>query len=262
MIITHVRKEETIVDIKDLQRLKVARNEITRLMMTYKFGQDEVNTKLMILKEEFQHFHDYNPIEHIKSRIKSPESILKKLIRKNLEISLDSIQENIHDIVGFRIVCSFVSDIYRIRDMIQQQKDITLISCKDYIKHPKPNGYQSLHLIISIPVFMSDREEQVYVEIQIRTAAMDFWASLEHKIYYKYDKQIPAHLLQELKETAHIANSLDIRMEKLHHEIQHIKDLNATEESLHTMQLNDENFHLPLSLLTSLTKQEESDLSE
>lgn len=235
-----------------LQRLKKARNDLTRFMMTYKFGQDEMNTKLMILKEEFQHFHDYNPIEHINSRIKSPESILKKLVRKNVDISLDSIKDNIHDIVGFRIVCSFKSDIYRISEMIQNQKDITLITCKDYIKQPKPNGYQSLHLILSIPVFMSDRKEDVYVEVQIRTAAMDFWASLEHKIYYKYDKQIPEHLLRELKETAAIANNLDKQMENLHNQVQHIKEQNEQEETLNYLQLNEMNFHLPINLLKSV----------
>jgi len=238
-----------------LQQLKLVKDEMTRFMMTYKFGLDEMNTKLNILQEEFQHFHDYNPIEHIKSRLKSPESILKKIIRKNHEMTLESIQENIHDIVGIRIVCSFISDIYRISDMIQQQKDITLVAKKDYIENPKPNGYKSLHLILSIPVFMSDREEKVNVEIQIRTVAMDFWASLEHKIYYKYNKSIPEHLTMELTEAATIANELDRKMERLHNKVNVLKEQDRAESDsseLSLMQLNDEKFHLPMKVLDSL----------
>ncbi|MFD2209432.1 GTP pyrophosphokinase family protein [Virgibacillus halophilus] len=243
-----------------LKHMKQARNDLTRFMMTYKFGLDEMNTKLMILKEEFQHFHDYNPIEHIKSRIKSPESILKKLTRKNLPVTLDAIKENIQDIVGFRIVCSFTSDIYRLSEMIQQQKDVTLVTCKDYIKHPKPNGYQSLHLILTVPVFMSDREEQVHVELQIRTVAMDFWASLEHKIYYKYNKNIPENLIEELRDTAAVANNLDERMEKLHREVQHIKELQVeAEDDLNLLQINNERFHLPMNMLNSFMGREEDE---
>ncbi|HLR01784.1 MAG TPA: GTP pyrophosphokinase family protein [Virgibacillus sp.] len=236
-----------------IQKLKNIKDEMTRFMMTYKFGLDEMNTKLNILQEEFQHFHDYNPIEHIKSRLKSPESILKKIIRKNHDMSLDAIRENIQDIVGIRIVCSFISDIYRISELIQQQKDITLITTKDYIKNPKPNGYQSLHLILSIPVFMSDREENVYVEIQIRTVAMDFWASLEHKIYYKYNKSIPEHLTEELTEAAATANALDQKMERLHSKVNSIKEQDTDSDAgeLTLMELNDEKFHLPMNVLNS-----------
>jgi len=246
-----------ISNTNQLQQLRDIKNEMTRFMMTYKFGLDEMTTKLNILQEEFQHFHDYNPIEHIKSRLKSPESILKKIIRKNHDMTLDSMRENIHDIVGIRIVCSFISDIYRVSDMIQQQKDITLVETKDYIKHPKPNGYKSLHLILSIPVFMSDREEKVYVEIQIRTVAMDFWASLEHKIYYKYNKSVPAYLTEELTEAANTANALDEKMELLHNKVNIIKEhdgdsAEADSSDLSLMQLNDEKFHLPMKVLNSL----------
>jgi len=239
---------------QQFQNLKEIRQELTRFMVTYKFGLDEMNTKLNILKEEFQYIHEYNPIEHLKSRIKSPESILKKMYRKKLEVSMDSIKRNIRDIVGIRVVCSFISDIYTISEMIQKQKDVTLVEIKDYIKNPKPNGYKSLHLILSIPVFMSDREEQVFVEIQIRTVAMDFWASLEHKIYYKYDGQIPENLTTELTSTAAIANELDLRMERLHNEVNHIKQ-SETEEDLHFIQLtNEEKVHLPLNFLNSFIK--------
>ncbi|WP_214484865.1 GTP pyrophosphokinase family protein [Bacillus sp. SM2101] len=175
-------------------QLGLLKKDLIRFMMSYKFALAEVSTKIDILKQEFQYIHDYNPIEHTNSRLKSPESILKKIERKGLDLSLTNIRENIMDIAGIRITCSFISDIYKIKDMLEQQKDITVIESKDYIKKPKSNGYQSLHLIIQIPIFMSDREDLVPVEIQIRTIAMDFWASLEHKIYYKYNKEIPQRM--------------------------------------------------------------------
>ncbi|MEK3906800.1 GTP pyrophosphokinase [Oceanobacillus sp. FSL W7-1309] len=240
-----------------LQQLKQVRNELTRFMITYKFGLDEMNTKLNILKEEFQHIHSYNPIEHIKSRIKSPESILKKVYRKNLDISMDAIRENIKDIVGIRIVCSFISDIYKVSEMIQNQQDITVVEVKDYIKHPKSNGYKSLHLILSIPVFMSDRTEQVYIEVQIRSVAMDFWASLEHKIYYKYNGEVPQQLIMELTEAANVANKLDSKMEKLNNEVNNIKSKAAENEDIHFLQLNEEDkVHLPLNFLQSFLDRE------
>lgn len=203
---------------------KQIKEELIRFIMSYKFALDEVNTKINILKQEFQYIHDYNPIEHVKSRVKSPESILSKLNRKGYDLSLSSIRENIRDIAGIRITCSFVSDIYVISNMLQKQKDIQVIECKDYIKNPKQNGYQSLHLIIKIPIFMSDREDEIFVEIQIRTIAMDFWASLEHKIYYKYNKEIPQSMKNELKEAAITALQLDQKMEKIHKEMKMIKE--------------------------------------
>jgi putative GTP pyrophosphokinase len=195
------------------------RDDIARLMMNYKFGLDEVLTKVNILKEEFTYIHEYNPIEHVHSRVKSPESILKKATRKNVALTVADIRDNISDIAGIRITCSFVADTYVIRDMLMRQDDITVIAIKDYIANPKPNGYQSLHLIIEVPVFMSDRVESVRVEIQIRTVAMDFWASVEHKIYYKYDGEVPAALLDELKDAAHAVTSLDMKMERLYGEV-------------------------------------------
>ncbi|WP_405102986.1 GTP pyrophosphokinase family protein [Oceanobacillus sp. FSL H7-0719] len=237
---------------KSMIKLNEVRTELTRFMITYKFAMDEMNTKLNILREEFQFIHEYNPIEHITSRIKSPESMLKKLQRKNLPISIDSIKENVKDIVGIRVVCSFISDIYTISKMIQQQKDVKLIEEKDYIKDPKENGYKSLHLILAIPVFMSDREEEVYVELQIRTVAMDFWASLEHKIYYKYNGDIPNHLTGEITEAARVANELDMKMEKLNKEVDEIKRKNE-EEDLNYLQINEEKIHLPINFLKTLT---------
>lgn len=232
--------------VSQMQSLK---EDLIRFMMSYKFALDEVNTKIDILKQEFQYIHDYNPIEHVKSRTKSPESILKKVHAKGYELSLPSISKSIRDIAGVRITCSFISDIYEISNMIQKQKDIKVIECKDYVKNPKPNGYQSLHLIIQIPIFMSDREEQVFVEIQIRTIAMDFWASLEHKIYYKYNKEVPAHMQRDLKEAATTATQLDKKMENIHKEMNSLKE-NATNESdIEELLISDERFHIPKGFL-------------
>ena len=237
------------IDLKELKKVKL---ELTRFMMSYKFALDELNTKIDILKQEFHYIHDYNPIEHVKSRLKTPESIIKKIYRKGYELSIPSIKENIKDIAGIRITCSFISDIYKLSDMLQNQKDIKLISYKDYIKNPKPNGYQSLHLILEIPVFMSDREENVYVEVQIRTIAMDFWASLEHKIYYKYNKDVPQKLLQELKEAADSVTKLDKKMKNIHEEIKRYKEITNEDENLDEILINNEKLALPYDFLVSL----------
>jgi putative GTP pyrophosphokinase len=197
----------------------VRRADFARLMMSYKFGLDEMMTKVNILKEEFAYIHSYSPIEHVHSRVKSPDSIIKKALRKNCPMDVASIRANISDIAGIRITCSFVADTYLIRDMLVRQDDVSVIEVKDYIADPKPNGYQSLHLIVEVPVFMSDRVEPVRVEIQIRTVAMDFWASVEHKIYYKYDGEVPEELLGELKGAADAVTSLDRKMERLYAEV-------------------------------------------
>lgn len=233
----------------DFNQLKVLEKELTRFLMSYKFGLDELSTKINILKEEFQYVHDYNPIEHVKSRIKTPESILRKLCRKGFEFSLPSIKENIKDIAGIRIVCSFVSDIYKISEMLQNQKDIKTIKYKDYIKNPKPNGYQSLHLILQVPVFMSDRVEDVCVEVQIRTSGMDFWASLEHKIYYKFNEEIPQGLKDELKEAAITVAQLDRKMEGLNREISKFKGSDSSEEKLLNLFMRNQALYLPDRLL-------------
>lgn len=214
---------------EQLEQFKQMRKNMTRLMLVYKFALAELETKIEILQEEFLMIHEYNPIEHTSSRLKSPESIMKKLGRKGKDISVNSIRENVKDIAGLRITCSFISDIYQIFDMLQNQSDLKILNVKDYIQNPKNNGYKSLHLLIEIPVFMSDCKELVTVEVQIRTIAMDFWASLEHKIFYKYDQFVPERLLKELKEAADSAYALDQKMERLHNEIKVIKDENKTE---------------------------------
>jgi putative GTP pyrophosphokinase len=215
-----------------LLQLKNFKTELARFSAVYKFALDEMTTKINILKEEFQYIHDYNPIEHTSSRLKSPESILKKVFRKDIDFTLDSIKENIKDIAGIRVTCPFISDIYTLSSMLERQKDVEVIDKKDYIDNPKPNGYQSLHLIVKVPVFLSDREERVYVEVQIRTIAMDFWASLEHKIYYKYDKEIPGRLSKELKEAADSAAELDRKMENIHKEVKELKNQDNLDRDL------------------------------
>ncbi|WP_214481006.1 GTP pyrophosphokinase family protein [Bacillus sp. SM2101] len=239
----------------NIEQMRSFKKDLIRFMMSYKFALAEVNTKIDILKQEFQYIHDYNPIEHTNSRLKSPESILRKIDRKGIGLSLPYISENIKDIAGIRITCSFISDIYKIKDMLEQQKDITVIECKDYIEYPKPNGYQSLHLIIQIPIFMSDREDLVPVEIQIRTIAMDFWASLEHKIYYKYNKEIPERIKNELKEAADTAAKLDKKMEDLHKEMNQIKQLSQHEDILGEQLANNDTFKLiPAMFMSEFNK--------
>lgn len=234
-----------------MEQIKRFKDEITRFMMTYKFALDSFETRIEILKEEFHFLHDYNPIEHTTSRLKSPESIVNKLYRKGINISFPSIKENIKDIAGIRITCSFMSDIYRISDMLKSQSDLEISDVKDYIQKPKPNGYRSLHLIVEVPVHMSDRQEKVSVEVQIRTIAMDFWASLEHKIYYKYNESVPVTLLQELKEAADSAAALDSQMERLHNEIAEIKvnqEENADAETKRII-IRDQEFQIPAALM-------------
>ena len=163
-------------------------------MFLYNAALKEVATKLEILNDEFQHVHKYNPIEHIKTRIKSPESIVKKLKRYGFETSVENMVKEINDIAGVRLICSFTSDIYRLAEMIGNQSDLKVISIKDYIKKPKESGYKSFHMIVSVPVYLSDSVVETKVEIQIRTIAMDFWASLEHKIYYKLEGHAPDYI--------------------------------------------------------------------
>ena len=182
------------------------------MIFLYNAALKEVGTKLEILNDEFVYVHKYNPIEYIKSRIKSPESIVKKLKRHGLDSTIDNMIHRINDIAGIRIVCSFTSDIYRIAEMIGKQNDLTVISLKDYIKHPKESGYKSYHMLVSVPIFLSDSVVDIRVEIQIRTIAMDFWASLEHKIYYKFEGNAPDYISKELRECAGIVSDLDAKM--------------------------------------------------
>ena len=197
------------------------------MMLIYNSALKEVGTKLEILNEEFQHIHQYNPIEYIKSRIKSPESIVKKLKRGGHESTISNMTEFVNDIAGIRIVCSFVSDIYRLAEMIGRQNDLTVVSLKDYIKHPKQSGYKSYHMLVTVPIFLSDRVEDAKVEIQIRTIAMDFWASLEHKIYYKFEGNAPDYISRDLRECSGLVSMLDAKMLTLNDAIIRAKEEQA-----------------------------------
>ncbi|MEJ7633674.1 GTP pyrophosphokinase family protein [Aeromicrobium sp.] len=195
------------------------RQDFTRFMMRYKFGMEEIVTKLSILRDEFAHLHHTNPIEHVTSRLKSPESVVEKMGRKKCDPTFESIAERITDIAGVRVTCSFVSDVYTVFDLLTGQSDVRVIEVRDYIAQPKSNGYRSLHALIEVPVFLSDGEVPVLVEVQLRTIAMDFWASLEHKIHYKYREDVPPSLLDGLKDAAETACELDATMERLHTEV-------------------------------------------
>ena len=197
------------------------------MMLIYNSTLKEVGTKLEILNDEFQHIHQYNPIEYIKSRIKSPESIVKKLKRGGHESTISNMTEFVNDIAGIRIVCSFVSDIYRLAEMIGRQNDLTVVSLKDYIKHPKQSGYKSYHMLVTVPIFLSDRVEDAKVEIQIRTIAMDFWASLEHKIYYKFEGNAPDYISRDLRECSGLVSMLDAKMLTLNDAIIRAKEEQA-----------------------------------
>jgi len=201
------------------REVEFTRREFAEFLMLYRFAIDEITTKVNILRGEYAQIHDYNPIEHIESRLKAPEGIVEKAARRGCRLDIDSIRQTIHDIAGVRIVCSFESDVYSVFEILRRQTDITVVEVEDYIAAPKPNGYRSLHAIVQIPVFLSSGAELVDVELQLRTVAMDFWASLEHKIFYKYGRRVPAALLDELHDAAITAAELDQRMQRLHSEI-------------------------------------------
>lgn len=201
------------------ERLVAHGSQLARVLLTYQAGIDEVMTKLTILRREYENAHDYNPIEHLSARLKSPASIVAKARRRHVEPTIDGVREAITDIAGVRVVTAFASDVYRVRDVLCSQDDLTVLRVKDYIVHPKPNGYRSLHVILEVPVFLTDRIARVPVEVQFRTIAMDFWAALEHKIYYKFDRTVPEELLDGLYSTAMTSAKLDEDMERLHRRI-------------------------------------------
>ena len=192
-------------------------SELMKMQQIYEAGIKEIRTKLEILDAEFKVKHDHNPIHHIESRLKSPESILKKAINKDIPVTERSLEENIHDIAGVRVVCSFPDDIYKLAESFLRQDDITLIERKDYIKNPKPSGYRSLHLIVQVPIFLQNEKKMVNVEVQFRTIAMDFWASLDHKMRYKKelsDEEVEI-LQEELYDCAKQSAALDERMQRI-----------------------------------------------
>lgn len=203
-------------------------DEWSRMLLLYDAVLKEICTKIEILNNEFKLAHQYNPIEHISSRIKSAHSIARKLRLKKLELTVDNIVNNINDVAGVRIICSFTSDIYRIAESIAQQSDVNVIKIKDYIANPKENGYRSYHMIVSVPIFLSNEVINTKAEIQIRTIAMDFWASLEHKIYYKFEGKAPDGIRDELKECANIISFLDTKMLSINESVnEYHKDYHA-----------------------------------
>ena len=206
-----------IKKLKDLNLFEVQHlvGELKTITLKYRCALREIETKFAILNDEYKSIHSHNPIEHMKSRIKTPESILEKLQRKGLPVSAEGAEE-LTDIAGIRVVCSFLSDVYEIADSITSQKDLTLIRKSDYIKNPKPHGYRSLHLIVSIPVYFSSKVENVPVEIQLRTVSMDTWASLEHKLRYKYNGEMPDDISEMLLNCADITANLDDKMMSAH----------------------------------------------
>lgn len=202
-------------------------------MFLYRSALKSINTKIEILNNEFIQLYNYNPIEHVTSRLKTPQSIVKKLQNKGKDVTVDNMVEHVSDIAGIRIICSFMSDIYPIADMIAKQADITVLYVKDYIRHPKENGYKSYHMVVTIPVYLSDGKIETKVEIQIRTIAMDFWASLEHKIAYKFEGNAPDYLEAELKACADMVHMLDAKMYSLNQAISEFDQTDKTEETVH-----------------------------
>ena len=223
-----LRQRDKIIQIQagKLKEIKA----FNRLMMEYRFAIMEVETRLKVLNEEFSHKYKRNPFESIKSRLKSPESIYEKLERKGYPVTVENIREHLTDIAGLRVICSFPDDIYNLANLFTRQGDIVLLKKKDYIKCPKESGYRSLHLILSVPVFLSSEIKYVKAEIQFRTIAMDFWASLEHKIHYKFEGNVPEHIKKELIECANMVSNLDSKMLSLNKEVQKLADQAAEEK--------------------------------
>ncbi len=194
-------------------------NKFRQFMMMYNCAIKEVQTKFEILNDELSTMHNRNPIEMIKSRIKTPESIIEKLYRKEFPMSMESVLENINDVAGIRVICSFIDDIYEVAQMLVNQDDVNLVEVKDYIKNPKENGYRSYHMIIEVPVFFTNRKQYMKVEVQLRTIAMDFWASLEHKMKYKKDIPDVDEISNELRLCADIIAKTDLKMQNINNKI-------------------------------------------
>lgn len=224
MINPNSELEQSIVSVPDLVQVPETMvgeaRQFQELMMMYTCAIREVKTKLEVLNDELSVRNSRNPIEMIKSRVKKPLSILEKLQRRGLALSLESVVENLYDVAGIRVICSFVDDIYEVVEMLVRQDDITVIEVKDYIKNPKPNGYRSYHMIVEIPVFFSDRKKPMRVEVQIRTIAMDFWASLEHQLRYKKEMFESDEIGNELKSCAEVIAQTDSKMLEIRQKIE------------------------------------------
>lgn len=206
-----------LVNTIEPEHLSATSSNFQDMMMRYQCAIMEVETKIKVLNEEFSLRMQRNPIESIKARMKSPASIYEKMDRRGFPLTVESMEKNLNDIAGVRVICSFPEDIYNVARLITEQDDIVVLQIKDYIANPKPNGYRSLHLIVAVPIFLANEKKNMKVEIQFRTIAMDFWASLEHKVKYKKDVENPEALAKELKECADIIASVDRRMQDIEH---------------------------------------------
>ena len=200
------------------------RREYSKIVGVYEAAIREINARLQTLDAEFSIKHQHNPIHHIETRVKSLNSIVKKLHDTGIPISMDNAKKNLHDIAGVRVVCCYVDDIYRIADLLLQQDDISLILEKNYIKNPKPNGYRSLHIVVDVPVYMSQGKLFIPVEIQIRTVAMDFWATLEHGIRYKATDEVPQGIVDQLRSCADVITETDYKMQEIFRALQMVHD--------------------------------------
>ncbi|MGN0795133.1 MAG: GTP pyrophosphokinase family protein [Aristaeellaceae bacterium] len=202
-------------------------DEFFRIQCRYSAAMREVQTKLEILDDEFQMRHKRNPIHHMQCRMKTIQSMMEKLQRKHYAVSMESAVENLHDIAGIRVICSYVQDVYTVANLLTSQDDVKLLETRDYIRNPKGNGYRSLHLIIEIPVFLQEGRIGVPVEVQLRTIAMDFWASLEHSMRYKAQGEVPDDISAELQQVGTDIAVLDDRMQSLHDRIESLNDKSA-----------------------------------
>ena len=203
------------LDEKFVEAFKNSMEDMQILMAEYRCALMEIETKFKVLNEQFSLHHDRNPIETLKTRLKSPQSIMEKLKKKGVEFTAENVEKELFDVAGVRVICPFIDDIYMLCECLLNQDDIRLVRMKDYIKSPKQNGYRSLHLIVEVPIFLQNEKKPMKVEVQLRTIAMDFWASVEHQLRYK--KNLPEEVLNdlafELRECANISSSLDYRME-------------------------------------------------
>ena len=216
------QNQELVLMVEQVEALKQAKPFVD-LMMYNRCAIREIETKLRVLDEEFSILADRNPIQTIKSRIKKPISIIEKLQRRGYEVTVQNMQEHLTDIAGVRVICSFVEDIYKLSELLLSQDDIILVEIKDYIKNPKPNGYRSLHLIIEVPIFLSREKKHMRVEVQFRTIAMDFWASLEHQLKYKKKIENPEKIANELKYCADVITEVDMRMQDIRYMIDEVE---------------------------------------
>lgn len=219
---TELQPVRELIPVQAQERVMEQLYQFIELEHLYESAIREVKTKLEILDGEFKSKYDYNPIHHIEDRLKSPQSILEKLRRKGYPFTCDAARTALNDIAGVRVICNYIEDIYTVANLLTMQDDVDLITRKDYIENPKPNGYRSLHLVIKTPVYLSDRKEMVNVEVQIRTIAMDFWASLEHELKYKTDTEVSAELAQQLKQCAETIADTDKQMQQIYKTLKEI----------------------------------------